>query len=90
MQENKGWVCPRCNRVYSHLIGECKKCNELIDTIQENSETLQKAFSMTNTSLNEFRGMCGINPTGDGWGFVLSVKGNFLLVRFICVDIEVN
>lgn len=44
MQENKGWVCPRCNRVYAGFVQECRKCNKVIEQIEENKRGLQEAL----------------------------------------------
>ena len=26
----EGWTCPRCNRIYSPITGECNHCNDKI------------------------------------------------------------
>lgn len=44
MQENKGWICPRCQRVYAFFIQECIKCNKVIEQIEENKKYLQQAI----------------------------------------------
>ena len=31
MASSEGWVCPKCGRVYSMLVLECKHCNQKVE-----------------------------------------------------------
>lgn len=42
---NKGWVCPKCGRVYSNATPECYHCNEEInhkETFKEGPKEMKK------------------------------------------------
>lgn len=34
VETRKGWVCPKCGRVYSNWVFECKKCNNKIGDVE--------------------------------------------------------
>lgn len=32
---NRGWICPKCERVYATYISECKHCNDKVADLQK-------------------------------------------------------
>lgn len=45
-QENKGWICPKCEKVFAPSVEECKACNEGI-TKGEFLDALKKSSTGT-------------------------------------------
>jgi hypothetical protein len=57
----EGWYCPKCLRVYSPMVSECRRCNILIED-QESQEKL-KAI-MQNEMLDKLYGNHGPSMEG--------------------------
>lgn len=38
MNTNKGWICPKCGRVYAPYMPECQHCNEALIVTSEFDE----------------------------------------------------
>jgi hypothetical protein len=36
----KGWICPKCERVYAPFVSECLKCNQEVQSESKSSDTL--------------------------------------------------
>ena len=38
----EGWVCPKCERVYSEYVFECKHCNDVVSKIEAEIDKFKK------------------------------------------------
>lgn len=47
---NRGWVCPKCGRVYSILIQQCDVCNQRVEKAEKLSRKRLDNISGENSS----------------------------------------
>lgn len=58
MMEKYGWICPKCERVYSGMKFECSRCNLEIERKDMAKDVIQEPGEDDKTLLNQANGNC--------------------------------